>query len=76
MIALASVLPFIYIVKIIFTNLFLAFILSLVILIIFYFIVLMLLKVFREDDKALVRTVFRETKLSAALIKTLQKGIS
>jgi hypothetical protein len=76
MIALASVLPLIYIVKIIYTNLFLAFVLSLVILLTGYFIILMLLKTFREDDIALVRTVFGETKLSAAIIKTLQKCIS
>lgn len=76
MIALASVLPLIYIVKIIYTNLFLAFVLSLVILLIGYLIILMLLKAFREDDKALVRTVFGDTKLSAAIIKTLEKGIS
>jgi O-antigen/teichoic acid export membrane protein len=76
MIALASVLPLIYIVKIIYTNLFLAFVLSLVILLIGYFIILMLLKTFREDDIALVRTVFGETKLSAAIIKILQKCIS
>ncbi|VVB95979.1 Uncharacterised protein [uncultured archaeon] len=75
-IALASVLPCIYLVKLFLTNLFQAFILSLVILLIGYFIILMLLKTFREDDIALVRTVFGETKLSAAIIKTLQKGIS
>ncbi len=76
MIAVASVLPFIYIVKIIYTNLFMAFVLSLMILLSGYFIILMLLKTFREDDIALVRTIFGKTMLSEAIIKTLQKGIS
>lgn len=75
-IALASVLPFLYIVKIIYTNLFMAFVISFLVLIIVYFITLMLLKTFREDDITLVRTVFGENRLSAAIIKTLQKGIS
>jgi hypothetical protein len=76
MIALASTLPFIYAVKIIFTNLFLAFILSLVILVISYSIALMLLKTFREEDGVLVKTVLGDTKLSTSIIKTLRKGIS
>lgn len=75
-IALASVLPLIYIIKIIYTNLFMAFVLSFLVLIIVYFIILMLLKTFREDDITLVRTVLGQTRLSAAIIKTLQKGIS
>lgn len=74
--ALASVLPFIYIIKTIFTNLYLAFILSLVVLIIIYLTALMLLKTFREEDKTLVKTVLGETTLSAFIIKTLEKGIS
>jgi O-antigen/teichoic acid export membrane protein len=75
-IALASVIPFIYVVKIIFTNLFLAFIFSLVFLIALYFTVLLLLKTFREDDEVLVKTVLGETKLNAYIIKILRKGIS
>lgn len=76
MIALAAVLPFIYAVKMSFTNLFLAFILSLTILIIIYFTVLFQLKTFREEDGVLVKSVLGETKLSASIIKTLEKGIS
>lgn len=76
MIAFGSTLPAIYVVKTIFTNLFLAFILSLVILVIGYFIVLLLLKTFREDDMTLVKTILGDTRLSASVIKTLEKGIS
>jgi len=74
--ALASTLPFIYIVKIFFTNLLWAFSLSLMILVIIYFISLRWLKTFREDDVALVKNVLGETKLSASVIKILRKGIS
>lgn len=76
MTALASILPFIYAVKIIVTNLFLAFILSLVILAISYFIALMLLKAFREEDSILVKTVLGDTELGTSIIKIMRRGIS
>ncbi|VVB87102.1 Uncharacterised protein [uncultured archaeon] len=76
MIALAAVIPFIYVIKISFTNLFLAFILSLAIMIIIYFAVLFGLKTFREEDGIMVKSVLGETKLSASIIKILRKGVS
>lgn len=76
MIALAAVLPFIYAVKLNFTDLFMAFILSLAILTIIYFTVLFQLKTFREEDEVLIKSVLGETKLSAYVIKIIRKGIS
>lgn len=76
MIALVVVLPFIYAVKLSFTNLFMAFILSLAILMIIYFTILFQLKTFREEDEVLIKSVLGETKLSAYVIKIMRKGIS
>ncbi|HEY9245653.1 MAG TPA: polysaccharide biosynthesis C-terminal domain-containing protein, partial [Candidatus Methanoperedens sp.] len=74
--ALASGLPFIYAIKVISPDLFLAFILSLVILPIVYFIMLMVFKTFREEDMFLVKNVLGGTKLSESIIQILKKGIS
>ncbi|MCZ7355846.1 MAG: flippase [Candidatus Methanoperedens sp.] len=75
-VSLALVLPFIYGIKILFTNLILAFILSFVVLITIYFTVLFLLKTFREEDEVMVKTVLGETKFSEFFINKLRKGIS
>lgn len=76
LLSLASAIIIVYFIKMIFTNLILAFVLSLITLPIIYFVIMLLLKTFREEDMVLIKSILGETKLSAAIIKTLEKGIS
>ena len=66
----------VYIIKIVFTNLLFAFIISLVTLPTIYFVNMIVLKTFRENDRALFKSMVGDNKLCNYIIKILDKGIS
>jgi O-antigen/teichoic acid export membrane protein len=76
LLSLVSALIIVYLIKIIFTNLILAFVISLIALPIIYFAIMLLLKTFREEDNVLIKSILGETKLSAPIIRIMEKGIS
>ncbi len=76
LLSLAPALIIVYLIKIIFTNLILAFVISLITLPIIYFVIMLLLKTFREEDMVLIKSILGETKLTAPIIRIIEKGIS
>ena len=75
-ISLIPAIVIIYIIKMVFTNLLIAFIISLITLPAIYFVNMIVLKTFRENDRVLFKSTFGDNKLSNYIIKILDKGIS